>query len=273
MTPRARRPNSSGARDQAAGGRPLIGSPGAPIPATSIDSPATLPEWVLPWPEFEVDWRRAALAVIDVQNYSSNARVGIAQMLFEKRPRVAQYYDSMVLRTMVPNIERLIAKFRAAGREIIYTRHGPLLPDGSDLVARRRRRDERARADTERPALWPRGSYEHQIIDELMPLAGDLVIDKNASSPFNGTGIDQLLRNLGIETLVITGTATDMCVETTARDAADRGYNVVVAEDATGTYYQLHHEAALSSIARVYGQVWSTQAILSKLGAAFPLPT
>jgi nicotinamidase-related amidase len=64
-----------------------------------------------------------------------------------------------------------------------------------------------------------------------------------------------------------------MCVETTARDAADRGYNVVVAEDATGTYYQSHHEAALSSIARVYGQVWSTEAIISKLEAAFPLPT
>jgi nicotinamidase-related amidase len=240
--------------------------------SAGIDSAATLPDWVMPWPEFEVDWGRAALAVIDVQNYSSNRRVGITQMLFEKRPRVAEYYANRILHTMVPNIERLIAAFREAGREVVYTRHGPLLPDGRDLIGRRRRRDELAVVDTERPALWPLGSYEHEIIDELKPLPSDLVIDKNASSPFNGTGIDQLLRNLGLQTLVLTGTATDMCVETTARDAADRGYNVIVAEDATGTYYQSHHEASLSSIARVYGQVWTTDAIIDKVGSAFRQP-
>ena len=234
----------------------------------AIDSPETLPEWVQPWPEFEVEWRHTALAVIDVQNYSSNRDVGIAAMLFEKRPRVAQYYADRIRGTMVPNIQRLIAAFREARREVIYTRHGPLLPDGRDLIARRRRRDFRAVQQTERPALWPRGSFEHEIIDELKPVPGDLVIDKNASSPFNATGIDQLLKNLGIETLVLTGTATDMCVETTARDAGDRGYNVIVAEDATGTYFQSHHEAALSSIARVYGQIWTTDAVIQALQAA-----
>jgi biuret amidohydrolase len=233
-----------------------------------IDSPHTLRNWVQPWPEFEVDWRRTALAVIDVQNYSSNAKVGIAAMLFEKRPEVADYYAERVLGTMVPNIKRLVAGFRSAGREVIYTRHGPLLPDGRDLIARRRRRDTRSVEQLDRPTLWPRGSYEHEIIDELKPEAGDLVVDKNASSPFNATGIDQLLRNLGIDTLVLTGTATEMCVESTARDAADRGYNIIVAEDATGTYFQSHHEASLSSIARVYGQIWTTDRVLSALEAA-----
>lgn len=231
----------------------------------SIDSPATLPDWVMPWPDLNIDWGRSALLVIDVQNYSSNVRVGIAEMLFEQRPSVATYYADRIQNTMVPNIARLIDGFRSVGREVIYTRHGALLPDGRDMILRRRRRDSAATTQTRKPALWPHGSYEHGIIDELKPEPGDLIVDKNSSSPFNSTGIDQVLRNMAIDTLVLSGTATDMCVETTARDAGDRGYNVIVAEDATGTYFHAHHIAALSSIARVFGQVWDTTTVLDAL--------
>jgi nicotinamidase-related amidase len=235
--------------------------------AATIDSPATFPDWVMPWPDLTIDWGRSALLVIDVQNYSSNVRVGIAQMLFEQRPSVATYYADRIKNTMVPNIARLIDGFRSVGREVIYTRHGALLPDGRDMILRRRRRDSAATTQTRKPALWPLGSYEHDIIEELRPELAELVVDKNSSSPFNGTGIDQLLRNMGIDTLVLSGTATEMCVETTARDAGDRGYNVIVAEDATGTYFHAHHVAALSSIARVFGQVWDTTAVLDALRA------
>jgi nicotinamidase-related amidase len=247
-------------------GRPRDDGTQTPGEAT-IDSPATLPDWVMPWPDFTIDWGRSALLVIDVQNYSSNVRTGIAEMLLEKRPIVATYYADRIQNTMVPNIARLIDGFRSVGREVIYTRHGALLPDGRDMILRRRRRDSAATAETRKPALWPLGSYEHDIIDELKPEPADLVVDKNSSSPFNGTGIDQLLRNMGIDTLVLSGTATDMCVETTARDAGDRGYNVIVAEDATGTYFHAHHIAALSSIARVFGQVWDTATVLGALRA------
>ncbi len=93
----------------------------------------------------------------------------------------------------------------------------------------------------------------------------ELVIDKNASSPFNGTGIDQLLRNMDLETLVMAGMATDMCGECTARDAADRGYNVIVVEDAVATFFPEHHRASLSALARVYAQVWSASRVLNAL--------
>ena len=91
--------------------------------------------------------------------------------------------------------------------------------------------------------------------DEVAP-------ERTAGSALHGTGIDQILRNLGLETLVIAGMATDMCVETTARDAADRGYNVIVVEDAVATFFPEHHRAALSALARVYTQVWSTEQVL-----------
>jgi nicotinamidase-related amidase len=233
-----------------------------------LDSPATLSDWVFPWPEFDVDWAGAALLVIDVQNYCCNPRAGITEMLADKHPAIAEYFATRVQSNLIPNIGRLLAAFRDAGREVVYTRHGALLTDGRDLIARRRTRDAEALSTSGRPTMWPVGSFEHQIVDELAPMPGELVLDKNASSPFNGTGIDQLLRNLGVETLVLVGVATDMCVETTGRDAADRGYNVIVAEDATATYYEAHHLASLSALARVYGKVWSTSDILRELDAA-----
>lgn len=106
--------------------------------------------------------------------------------------------------------------------------------------------------------------------EALQPADGELVVEKNTSSAFNSTGIEWLLRNMGIETLVIAGMATEMCVETTARDAADRGFDVIVVEDATATFYEHHHRAALSAFARVFGQVWSTDSVLAAL--ALPAP-
>lgn len=230
--------------------------------AAPIDSPQTLPNWIMPWPSFEVDWRRAALLVIDYQNYGCNPDVGLMPMLVEQFPDVAGYYLPRVTNVTVPNTRRLLEAFRQAGREVVYTRHGALLPDGRDMILRRRTRDRDAVEMTDRPALWPKGSFEHEVVAELAPLERELVIDKNASSAFNGTGIDQLLRNMGLETLVITGMATDMCVETTARDAADRGYHVIVVEDAVATFFSEHHRAALSGLARVYTQVWTTEQVL-----------
>ncbi len=92
-----------------------------------------------------------------------------------------------------------------------------------------------------------------------------MVIDKNTSSAFNSTGIEWMLRNMGIETLVVAGMATDMCVETTSRDAADRGFSVIIAEDASATFFPDHHRAALSGFARVFGQVWTSGDVVAAL--------
>lgn len=221
----------------------------------------------MPWPHFEVDWKRAALVVIDLQNYGCNPEVGLPQMLSQRYPEIARYYLPRLAETAVPNARRLLEGFRAAGCRIVFTRHGPLLADGSDMIARRRRRDVEALASTGTPALWHRGTFEHELIAALAPTAGELVLDKNTSSAFNSTGIEWLLRNMEVETLVVAGMATDMCVETTARDAADRGFNVIVVEDATATFFEHHHRAALSGFARVFGQVWDSADVLAALDA------
>ena len=233
-----------------------------------IDSPTTLPGWPFPWPAFDVDWQRAALLVVDMQNYGCNAEAGLGAMLSLHHPETAGYYLSRLTETVLPNAERLVAAFRRSGRQVVYTRHGPLLADGRDMIARRRRRDVEALAATDVPALWHRGTFEHEVVARLEPAADELVVDKNTSSAFNSTGIEWLLRNMGVDALVVAGMATDMCVETTARDAADRGFDVIVVEDATAAFSEWHHRAALSGIARVFGQVWSTDEVVQALTAA-----
>lgn len=230
-----------------------------------VDSPETFAGWHMPWPQFEVDWMRAALLAIDMQNYGCSLEAGLGPMLSERHPEIAAYYLPRVTDTVVPNARRLLEAFRAADRRVVFTRHGPLLADGSDMVARRRRRDRESLASTGTPALWHRGTFEHEVVAALAPVAGELVIDKNTSSAFSSTGIEWLLRNMDVETLVLVGMATDMCVETTARDAADRGFNVIVVEDATATFFEHHHRAALSAFARVFGQVWDTERVLGAL--------
>jgi len=230
-----------------------------------VDSPETFAGWHMPWPAFEVDWRRAALVLIDLQNYGCNPAAGLGPMLSARHPEIAAYYLPRVSETVIPNARRLLDAFRAGGRRVVFTRHGPLLADGSDMAARRRRRDRDALAVTGTPALWHRGTFEHEVVADLAPAPGELVLDKNTSSAFNSTGIESLLRNLDVETLVVAGMATDMCVETTARDAADLGFNVILVEDATATYFEHHHRAALSGFARVFGQVWDTERVLAAL--------
>jgi nicotinamidase-related amidase len=230
-----------------------------------IDSPATLPGWHMPWPSFTVDWARSALVVIDMQNYGCNPELGVARMLSQRYPDIAAYYVPRLTGTVIPNARRLLGAFRERRLPVVFTRHGPLLPDGSDMIARRRRRDVDSLTSTDTPTLWHRGTREHEVIADLAPRADELVVDKNTSSAFNSTGIEWLLRNKGIETIVVVGMATDMCVETTARDAADRGFNAIIVEDASATFFERHHRAALGGFARVFGQVWSMTQVLGAL--------
>lgn len=110
-------------------------------------------------------------------------------------------------------------------------------------------------------------SWGAQIVDELTPEAGDIVLDRTRTSVFNGTGIDNMLRNLGIRTLIVVGAWTNMAVEHTARDAADHGYEVTLVEDATSSLSaEWQHAAvgfALTNIVTVSNTATVTAALAS----------
>ncbi|MDW8010208.1 MAG: isochorismatase family cysteine hydrolase [Sulfolobales archaeon] len=98
-----------------------------------------------------------------------------------------------------------------------------------------------------------RGGEGSRVVEELKPLDRDFVLEKRTYSAFFETGLDLLLRGLGVRTVVITGIHTHICVKHTAADAFFRGYNIVVLRDATATFNSRDHEEALNYMKTMYG--------------------
>ena len=216
--------------------------------------------------DFDITPTSTALIIIDMQKHGCCEDIGLGKFWLENFPERAGYWFSRLHKIVVPNIQNLLAFFRANQLRVIFIRVGPFLPDGSDMFERRRIREETTKRLLGIDRLYYLGSLELEIIDELKPRNGELVIDKNSASAFNSTNIDQLLRNIGIDSLVITGVATNACVETTARDGADRGYKCILVEDACTTIQgQDVHDMTMHNFATSFGKVMPTSEVLESL--------
>ncbi len=216
--------------------------------------------------DFKVNPVSTALVIIDMQKYGSSENFGLGKFWLEKMPEQAAYWFSRLHNIVIPGIQNLLAFFRAKHLRVIFIRVGPFLPDCSDMFERRRIREENTRRLLGIDHSFHLGSPELEIIDELKPLSGELVIDKNSASAFNSSNIDQLLRNFGIDSLVITGVATNACVETTARDAADRGYKCILVDDACATLQgQVVHDMTMRNFATLFGMVKSSSETIQLL--------
>ena len=216
--------------------------------------------------DLSLDQEKTALCIIDMQNYCIAPTGALVRSLKLHDPELFDAYRGRV-ENALDQTQVLLSEFRRLGRRVMFTRHGSLLPDGSDLAERRRSREQIALAASggQSGHLAATGTPDHQIDTRLEPRPGELLLDKNTSSAFHSTGIDLHLRNMKIETLVIAGIASDMCVFTTALDAADRGFHVIIAEDACTTIDAGSHEAAMLMFRRVWGFTMGTQEILSWL--------
>lgn len=218
-------------------------------------------------PTFELEPRQTALLIVDMQYLDAHPDYGLGKWLREHYPDVASYFLGRLAETVLPNNIKLLDFFRRNRLRVIHLTVGPELPDGSDFLSLRRGREEEiGHATGGRTVVFSKGTFEHSILRELEPQAGELVINKVSRGAFNSTGLDAVLRNLGIECLVVMGVATNSCVETTARDAADRGYKTVLVEDACATFDQALHEATLRSFATLFGRVSTTQEVIAELG-------
>lgn len=228
-------------------------------------------------PEFALVPAHTALLLIDMQYLDVHPDYGLGKLLCERYPESAAYFLSRVERSVVPNQRRLLGCFRAAGLRVIHLTVGAHLPDNSDWVPLRRQADERVERETgQKPVCYPLGSFEHGIIPEVAPQAGELVLNKVSRSAFTSTGLDQILRNIGLDTLIVTGVFTNSCIEMTARDAADRGYKCVIVDDACATFTQDMHDAVLRTFSFLYGKVQRTDDVVAELetalGTAAPAP-
>jgi nicotinamidase-related amidase len=172
------------------------------------------------------DSSRTALLIVDVQNATFND----AQQ--EIRPEFFTSARSVV----IPNLVTLIATCRCRGVELVYTVIENLTRDGRDRSLDYKLSDFSV----------GKGSYEACILEAIAPGDDEIVIPKTSSSVFNSTNIDYVLRNLGVEDLVVAGFLTDQCIDHTVKDAADRGYYVTCLSDACMANTHARHEAALA---------------------------
>jgi nicotinamidase-related amidase len=156
--------------------------------------------------------------------------------------------DTSRIRKAVPAISGLLDDARLAGAKRVFMRHTHEA-DLSNLSPARLSFYATLYGGAN-PYHAIRGSWGHQVIDDLSPRPDETVIDKGRSSSFIGTSLDMVLRSNRIETVVITGMATHACVESTARDAGFFDYYVVVARDAVADYREDLHEASLLTLSQ-----------------------
>ena len=204
-----------------------------------------------------VDLGRAALVIIDMQ-YATGSRQGaLGRKLRAEGSPVGDYRFDRIERFVLPQTLRLREHFAARGRPVLHVTVGAALPDASDAPVHMRKLFAELHNHV--------GSREHEILDELQPRAGEHVLRKTTVGAFASTGIDSLLRSLGADQLYLVGVSTNMCVESTAREAADRGYAVTLVEDACGTTHEELHHATMRNFQRLFGRVRSTAEVLAEL--------
>lgn len=151
---------------------------------------------------------------------------------------------------IVPDVKRLIEGFRKAGLPVIHTMECHR-PDLSDLpAAKRNRGNPTLRIGDEGPMgrILVAGEPGTAILPELAPIDGEIVIEKPGKGAFYATKLGDILRDRGIRQLVFAGVTTEVCVQTTMREANDRGYECLLAEEATESYFPEFKEAAIAMI-------------------------
>jgi len=209
---------------------------------------------------FDLDPTRASLVIIDMQrDFLEPGGFG-----------AALGNDVSLLRRTIAPIRALLEGARAAGLTIIHTREGHR-PDLADLPPAKKVRGKLA-AGIGDPGpmgrILVRGEPGHDIIPELYPLPGEPVVDKPGKGAFFATDLDAMLKNRGVAQLIVCGVTTEVCVNTTVREANDRGYDCLVVADCVGSYFPEFQEMGLRMIKAqggIFGWVAPSEAVIEAL--------
>ncbi|MBA4397002.1 MAG: hypothetical protein C0394_06440 [Syntrophus sp. (in: bacteria)] len=195
-----------------------------------------------------LDKDRTALLIIDMQTYQAAKGANLPRFFGLIQGPEVETGAVRKGKELIPVIRKLLAAFRAGGMKVIYTAFGSLAADGADLAPYVRRWNEYCLARLGIPAIVSIHDPGYGIVRHLAPLPGEPVINKTAQGAFNSSAIDHVLKQMGIDNLVVAGMYTNHCVMATCIGAADAGYRVIVPEDAVGTWDPDLHEKAMQSM-------------------------
>jgi nicotinamidase-related amidase len=183
-----------------------------------------------------------ALLCIDVQNYGLVLHDDPAE-----RARWAPFHERM-RGTVIPNLRALQDTFRANGIDVIHARIACLLEDGRD-------RSLSQKMPGWNNLLMPLTSEASQIIPELAPAPGEIVVTKTTDSALTGTNLRLVLSNMGIRNVIVTGVYTDQCISSTVRSLADESFNVILVEDCCAAGTDELHRQELAIVNMIYCHV------------------
>ena len=207
-----------------------------------------------------IDFDHAALIIIDMQRDFLEPG-GFGETLGN---------NVALLKAAVPPLRKVLNAARSAGMLVIHTREGHR-PDLSDAPRHKVERGEpslRIGAPGPMGRILVRGEPGHDIIPELYPLDSEVVIDKPGKGAFYATELTDVLEKYGIENLLVCGVTTEVCVNTTVREANDRGYRCVVISDGCASYFPEFHEMGLKMIKAqggIFGWVADSAAVLEAM--------
>ena len=209
--------------------------------------------------ELGPDITRSALIVVDMQNDFVHPEGAFAERAKENP---AAKIDMELLASPIPEIGRLAEAFRDAGQPVVYIAH-VVKPDYSDAAFpywRTKRSGNRT--------FIVEDTWGAQIVDDLAPKEGEHLVVKKGYGGFANTPLDTILRNMGVNTCVVTGVTTAVCVSTTVRGGVEQNYRMILVSDATAETQKEFHEAELKTMARVFAEVKTTDEVIDMLAAA-----
>ena len=208
---------------------------------------------------------KTALLVIDMQKYQVQKEWIAYKSMDSFIPGSWDYFVEEVEKKVVPNLQKLIDFCHEIEIPVIYTKFSGYMRDGSDFPELFKLMNKFAK-ETYGEFSIPHISHpSSEIIDELKPREQDVILQKNTSGAFISTRLDSFLKNMRINTVLISGVVTNFCVECTGREAADYGFRVIIIDDCCAAWSPELYEMGLQIFQLSYGFVLTCEKVIKKI--------